>query len=346
MKAVVLYKQEEGCVDVRDMPQPAAGPQDALVEVEAAGICGSEIHMYHNQVSYRLSPPLILGHEFAGVIVEKGAAVQGFEVGDRVTVETAAHVCGTCRFCRAGEYNVCPERRSFGFTADGAFARYVCARQGILHHVPDGVSLAEAALTEPLCVAYNALVEKTRIRPGDIVAILGPGPIGLFCVQIARLLGAGTVIVSGTAQDLARLELARRLGADVTINGQEEDPVRAVMALSRGVGADVVVDAAGPPATLRQSLAMIRRSGQITKIGWGPEPVGFSLDPLIEKVVTLQGAFSHTWQTWERCLGLMGQGRLQTAPLISARWPISRWREAFEAIENKMAVKILLDPED
>ena len=346
MKAVVLYKQEEGCVDIRDVPRPTIGPDDALVEVETAGICGSDIHIYHNQVTYKLNPPLILGHEFAGVIVERGANVRGFDPGDRVTVETAASVCGTCRFCRAGEYNVCPQRRSFGFTADGAFTSYVAARQQILHHVPGNVPLAEAALTEPLCVAYNALAEKTRIRPGDLVAILGPGPIGLFCVQVACLLGAGTIVVSGTPRDTARLELARQLGADVVVNCQEADPVQAVLELSRGIGADVVVDAAGPSITLKQSLAMVRRNGQITKIGWGPEPVGFSLDPIIEKVITLQGSFSHTWQTWERCLALMSQGRLQTGPLISARMPISRWREAFEAIENQEAVKILLDPED
>ncbi len=346
MKAVVLYKQEAGCVDVRDMPRPTVGPDDVLVEVETAGICGSEIHIYHNEVTYKLNPPLILGHEFAGVIVEKGAAVRGFDLGDRVTVETHAYVCGRCRFCRAGDYHVCPERRSFGFTMNGAFTRYVCARQEILHHVPANVPLAEAALTEPLCVAYNALVEKTRIRPGDVVAILGPGPIGLFCVQVARLLGAGTIVVSGTGQDRSRLGLARELGADVVVNAEEADPVERVLDLSQGVGADVVIDAAGPSITLRQSLAMVRRNGQITKIGWGPEPVGFSLDPIIEKVITLQGSFSHTWQTWERCLALMSQGKLRTAPLISHRWPISRWQEAFAAIEDKTAVKILLDPED
>jgi len=241
---------------------------------------------------------------------------------------------------------MCPERRSFGFTEDGAFTNYVRARQQILHHVPDNVSLPEAALTEPLCVAYNALVEKTRIRPGDNVTILGPGPVGLFAVQVARLLGAGTILVSGTGADKGRLELARQLGADVVVNAQEEDPVARALALSKGVGSDVVIDAAGPSITLKQSLQMVRRNGQVTKIGWGPEPVGFSLDPIIEKVITLQGSFSHTWETWERVLSLMGQGKLTTAPLISARWPISRWREAFEAIETKSAVKILLDPED
>lgn len=346
MKAVVLYRQEAGCVDLRDMPRPTIGPDEVLVEVETCGICGSEIHIYHNEVSYRLSPPLILGHEFAGVIVEKGPQVQGFEVGDRITAETHAYVCGRCRFCRAGEYNVCPERRSFGFTANGAFARYVAVRQGILHHVPDGVPLAEAALTEPLCVAYNALVEKSHLRPGDLVAILGPGPIGLFCVQVARLLGAGTILVSGVGRDRERLELAQQLGADVIVNAEETDPVQRVLDLSGGVGADLVVDAAGPSATLKQSLATVRRNGQVTKIGWGPEPVGFSLDPIIEKVITLQGAFSHTWQTWERVLALMAQGRLRTAPLISARMPISRWREAFFAVESGKAVKVLLDPED
>ncbi|MDI7276346.1 MAG: zinc-binding dehydrogenase [Anaerolineae bacterium] len=346
MKAVVLYRQEAGCVDLREMPRPTIGPDQVLVQVECCGICGSEIHIYHNQVSYRLSPPLILGHEFAGVIVEKGAEVRGFDLGERVTAETHAYTCGRCRLCRSGEYNLCPERRSFGFTADGAFARYVAVRQQILHHVPEKVPLPEAALTEPLCVAYNALVEKSRLRPGDLVAILGPGPIGLFCVQVARLLGAGTVVVAGIGQDRERLELARQLGADVTVNAAEADPVECVLDLSRGAGADLVVDAAGPATTLRQSLAMVRRNGQVTKIGWGPEPVGFSLDPIIEKVITLQGAFSHTWPTWERVLGLMAQGRLRTAPLISARLPISRWREGFEAVERGTAVKVILDPEE
>ena len=345
MKAVVLYRQEEGCVDVREVPRPVIGAGDVLVQVETAGVCGSEIHIYRNEVSYKLNPPLILGHEFAGTIAEKGADVRGFDLGDRVTVETHAYTCGVCRYCRAGDLNICPERRSYGFTADGAFAPYVRARQQILHHVPANVPLPEAALTEPLCVAYNALVEKTRIRPGDLVAILGPGPIGLLCVQVARLAGAGTIVVSGAGGDGERLTLARQLGADVTVQAPE-DPVACVQDMTGGIGADVVVDAAGPSITLKQSLAMVRRNGQITKIGWGPSPVGFSLDPLIEKAINLQGSFSHTWATWERVLALMSQKRLSTAPLISARMGISHWREAFDSIENQTAIKILLDPEE
>ena len=344
MKAVVLYKQEEGCVDVRDVPEPTIGPNDVLVDIDCAGICGSDIHIYHNEVSYRLKPPLTLGHEFAGVIADKGADVQGFSVGDRVTVETAAYVCGRCQFCRAGDYNVCPERRSYGFTVNGAFTRYVSARQQILHHVPANVPLQEAALTEVMCVAYNALAIKTRVRPGDLVVVLGPGPIGLSCVQVARLLGAGTVVVTGLRHDRGRLKVAREIGADLIINSDEQDAVRIVQDLSHGIGADVVVEAAGPSAALKQALAIVSRHGQITKIGWGPEPVGFSLDPLIEKVVTLQGVFSHTWQTWERCLELMSQGRLRAAPLISGRMSIEGWREAFAAVEDRSAVKILLDP--
>lgn len=344
MKAVVLYDKADQSVEIRDVPVPTTGPEECLVEVKYCGICGSEPHMYHGQLTLLAHPPVILGHEWSGEIVEVGERVKGFAAGDRVTCETAAETCGVCALCRSGSYNVCPERRAFGFAVDGAFTKYVRAKYLRLHHLPDGLSYKAAAMTEPVCVAYNAVAEKSRISPGDVVVIIGPGPVGLFALQVAKLSGAGTVVVTGTQRDSARLKLATRLGADITVDVGEQNPAEVVRGLGDGLGAHLVIDAAGVPPAIQQSLEIVRQNGQVTKVGWSLQPVNLTLDEIVAKVVTYQGAFSHTWTTWETCLELMDQGRIDTESLISEVWPITRWKEAFHRLEALDAHKILLYP--
>jgi len=346
MKAVVLYDKTDGAVEIRDMPVPTPGPEECLVEVKYCGVCGSEPHMYHGQLTLLARPPVILGHEWSGEIVQVGERVTGFAVGDRVTCETAAETCGTCALCRSGAYNLCPERRAFGFAVNGAFTRYVGAKYQRLHHIPADVSYKAAAMTEPICVAYNAVVEKSRIRPGDTVVIIGPGPVGLFSLQIARLAGAGTVVVTGTSRDKARLELATRLGADITVDVGQQNPAEIIRGIGDGLGAHLVIDCAGVPPAIKQALEIVRPNGQATKIGWSLQPVNLTLDEIVAKAVTFQGAFSHTWTTWETCLELMRLGRIETEPLLSQVWPITRWREAFRSLEALEAHKILLYPVD
>ncbi len=346
MKAVVLYDKTDKSVEIRDVPVPTIGPEECLVKVKYCGICGSEPHLYHGQLTLLARPPVVLGHEWSGEIVKIGERVKGFAVGDRVTCETAAETCGTCAFCRSGSYNVCPERRAFGFAVDGAFTKYVRARYHRLHHIPEGVSLKAAAMTEPICVAYNAVAEKSRIKPGDVVVIIGPGPVGLFSLQVARLSGAGQVIVTGTRRDAARLELAARLGADITVDVSEQDPVEVVRGLGDRLGAHLVIDAAGVPPAIQQSLKVVRQNGQVTKVGWSLQPVNLTLDEIVAKAITYQGTFSHTWNTWETCLELMRLGKIETEPLLSEVWPITRWEEAFHKLETLEAHKILLYPVD
>jgi L-iditol 2-dehydrogenase len=346
MKAVVLYDKTDGAVEIRDVPVPAIGPEECLVAVKFCGICGSEPHMYHGQLTLLARPPVILGHEWSGQVVKVGERVLGFAPGDRVTCETAAETCGVCALCRSGSYNVCPERRAFGFAVDGAFTSYVKARYQRLHHLPEGVSYEAAAMTEPICVAYNAVAEKSHIHPGDTVVIVGPGPVGLFSLQVARLAGAGTLIVTGTRKDKERLALARRLGADITIDVSEQNPADVVRKVGDGLGAHLVVDCAGVPPAIKQSLEIVRQNGQVTKVGWSLQPVNLTLDEIVAKVITFQGAFSHTWNTWETVLGLLHQGRIETEPLVSEVWPITRWKEAFHKLEALEAHKILLYPVD
>ncbi len=346
MKAVVKYDNVAGATEVREVPVPAIGPDDVLVETAYIGICGSDPHMHHNKVSYKVNVPLILGHEFAGVIAEVGANVTGWKVGDRVASETHADYCGKCVMCRTNNYHVCRERKGYGFQIDGAFAKYVRVPSRILHMVPDNVSLKEAALTEPLCVAYSSLVKHSPLKPGDLVVIIGPGPIGLLCTKMASILGASDIVVVGTDGDDARMEIAKKLGATMTINSSQQDPVPLIMALRDGYGADLVVDAAGFSPTLKLSLDVVRPCGQINKIGWGPGPVGFSLDQLISKAVALQGTFSHNWDVWEKCLVLMGEGTVDLNAIVTHELPLNQWHKGFELMESKEGLKIVLTPID
>jgi len=343
VRALVKYGRQNGDVEVRDVPEPSkAGPDQVLIEVKAAGVCGSDIHMWREQQSWAVKLPLVLGHEFCGVVADVGSNVNGFQTGQRVACETAASVCGQCVYCLSGNYNLCPNRLGYGALADGAFTSYVMARPQILHHIPDNVPFEHAALTEPICVAYNALVEKTMMKPGDLVVIQGPGPIGIMALQIVRLRGAGTIVVLGTDADAHRLEVAAELGAHHTVNIQREDAAALVKSLGDGFGADLIVDCTGVSRALKQSMDLVRPNGRITKIGWGPQPLDFSLDPLVGKAVTLQGSFSHTYPTWERVLGLLSTGQVNLDPVIGGVYGLDEWEEAFSKMEEGHSVKSVL----
>lgn len=344
IKAVVKYGQSDGMVEIREVSVPKIGPTDVLLEVKAAGICGSDIEMWRHRYTYKVNTPVIQGHEFCGIIRKLGKKVNEFKEGERVVSETSAYVCGKCRFCKTGDYNLCPDRLGFGYGTNGAFTKYVRVRQEILHRIPTNISFEEAAITEPCCVAYNALVIRSRIRPGDTIVIIGPGPIGLFCLQMAKLCGAGQVFITGVETDVRRLEIAEELEVNTIINSDREDPVKKVIDLTDGYGADLVVDAAGSSHTLKQSLAMVRRLGQITKIGWGPNPIGFSLDTLITKSATLRGTYGHSWKSWDNVLNLMGKNKIKMKQMITNIFPIIEWEKAYKLVESCQAGKVLLKP--
>lgn len=344
MKAVVNYGGGAHQVEIRDVPVPdKLGAHDILIQVQAAGVCGSDLHMYHDTQGFAVKRPVTLGHEFSGVVAKVGSDVTLFKVGDRVVSETPASVCGTCIYCRTGSYNLCPERLGFGVLVDGAMAEYVKTREAIVHRIPDDVSFEQAALTEPCCVAYNAVAHHSHIRPGDDVVVFGPGPIGLLCVQIAKLFHPGRLTVVGTARDIKRLEVAKLFGADQVFVAGQDDVTEAILSYGDGFGPDLILDAVGVSQTLRQSIDIVRPAGQITKIGWGPAPVGFSLDPIIQKAVRLQGSFSHTYPMWEKVLLLMAKGELDPMPMAKT-YPIEAWQQAFEEMDSLAHAKSILLP--
>lgn len=342
MKALVKFGMNDGDVEVRDVPEPELLPGTVLVAARAVGVCGSDIHMWRNGQSWEVALPVILGHETAGVIAAVADDLTGWQVGDRVVCETAASICGTCALCRTGRYNLCPHRQGYGAIRDGAFGELLCAEPRVLHRIPENVTFEQAAMTEPFAVAYNALVERATVTPGDIVVIQGAGAIGALALQIARLRGAGTTIVLGTPVDEHRLAKLRELGADYTIDVTKEDPAELLKTLGDGFGADVVVDATGVSIALKQSLELVRPFGSIVKVGWGPQPLNFSLDPLVAKAATLYGSFSHTWTTWERVLSLFSTGALETEKVLGGVYELADWKRAFEDMESGRNIKSVM----
>src|SRR4029453_18463846 len=213
-------------------------------------------------------------------------------------------------------------------------------------HIPGALPFERAALTEPCCVGYNAVIEKSKVKPGDTVVVLGPGPIGLLRGEVARVAGAGTLIVAGMAQDASRLAAAKELGVTHAINLQEVDLKDFVHGVGDGLGANLVVDAAGASAALKTALDVVRPGGQITKVGWGPQPLGFSLDPLVQKAVTLQGSFSHTFRNWEKVVAMLAAGQINLGPIISRVAPLADWRDWFDGMKNGQYVKAVLQPQN
>lgn len=346
MKAVVKYENKPNATELREVPVPKIGAGDVLVEVAYVGVCGTDPHMHSGSVVFNFNCPFILGHEFAGTIIEVGEQVSHFGMGDRVTAETHADYCGQCTLCRTNNYHLCKQRKGFGFHLDGAFTKYVKVPARILHRVPDNVSLKAASLTEPFCVAYKSVICNSTVNPGDTVVVIGPGPIGLLCMKMAQMAGASRIVAVGTEGDDERLKLSESFGATITVNSSKQDPLETIMSLGDGFGADLIVDTAGASPTLKLSIDAVRPTGQITKIGWGPKPVNFSLDPLIAKSVTFKGHFSHTWDIWEKCLTLMSNGQVDLEQLVTHELPIDRWEEAFELVEKREANKVVLTPID
>ena len=337
--AVVNFSSVPHSVELREIARPEPGEEDVILAVEAVGVCGSDLHQWTASHSWTVNYPVVLGHEFGGRVAAIGARVRGWQEGDRAVSETAAVINADSPLSRRGLYNLDPTRKGFGYGVDGAMTRYVRVPARCLHRVPDGLSMLHAALTEPCCVAYNAVIQQARIAPGDRILVLGPGPIGILCAAMARMAGAQVALV-GLERDRVRLEVGRQYGCEVII-GDATEWARA----RDGLGADGVVDAAGASAALKVALDLVRPAGWISKVGWGPQPLGFSLDPLVAKAVTLQGSFSHNWPIWERVLALMSSGQLNVGPIIGGTWPLAGWHEAFERMHQGGIVKAVLTPQ-
>ncbi len=336
--AVVNFENKPHAVEIREVERPICGDDDVIIEVKAASVCGSDIHQWEGKQSWTVKYPVILGHEFGGVIVETGKNVTAWKEGDRVVSETAAYVDMYGPLSRQGLYNLDPSRKGFGALMDGAMTKYAKVAQRLLHRVPDSVEFQYAAMTEPCSVAYSATIDPGLLKLGDRIAVLGPGPIGILSAIMAKMGGAEVALV-GLERDKPRLEIAKKYGIEVVFNS----PVEWARSTD-GLGCDGIVDATGVSIALQGALEAIRPNGWISKVGWGPQPLNFSLDPLVQKNVRLQGSFSHNWPMWEKVLRMLDTKQLDLKPILGGVFPIDQWQSAFEKMHSGEYIKSVITP--
>ncbi len=342
MKALVKYAVGEGNVGILDVPDPICGEKQVKVEVAYCGVCGTDLHIVHD--TFRNYPPVILGHEFAGKVIEVGRDVTGVTAGTAVTVLGAtAVVCGKCQYCISGNFIFCTERRGMGHGVNGAFAKYVVVRPDQLYRIPEGLSLEEAALSEPFAVAIHAVTEITDIRIGDTVLISGPGPIGLLCLKLLVSAGIKT-IVAGVSGDDERLEAARRIGASATVDVGEHSLVEAVCGQTGGTGVDIALECAGHPNSVRECLEVLRPMGRYTQVAICGSDIQFPIDKIFYKQLIMKGSICYTANTWDRMMNIYAQGKLRLNDLVSASLPITDWQTGFNLCMERQVIKVLMYP--
>lgn len=340
MKAVIKVKEGHGNVELREVPEPAVKPNMVKIEIKYAGICGTDQHIYHG--TYSCNPPVILGHEFSGIVVETGSEVKDVKVGDRVTVLPSTGVtCGKCEHCRTGNYMFCSERRSLGSGIDGGFTKYVAVREDMVYKIPDHLSLEEAALTEPLACAVKAIEELTQIRVGDTVLLSGPGPIGLLCLSLLLVKGC-KVIVAGTSQDTSRLKIAAEMGAHVIVNVNEQDLMEVVSRETDGRGVDVSVECAGAGPSVANCLRAVKKRGKYIQVGIIGRDIQIAFDTILYKQLQVVASYAHAIETFDRVMRIWEQRQVNVKPVITHKLPLSRWEEAFRISDEKTGGKVLL----
>jgi L-iditol 2-dehydrogenase len=343
MKGLLLKKYME--LEVADLPKPEVGPRDVLVRVKACGICGSDVHGLDGSTGRRI-PPLVMGHEAAGVIVEAGRNVSGWKEGDRVTFDSTVS-CGYCNFCRRGDINLCDNRQVIGvscgdYRRHGAFAEYVAVPENILYRLPDSLSFDHAALIEAVSIAVHA-VNLTPHAMGDTAVVVGSGMIGQLTIQAAKVAGFGRVFAVDV--DDAKLTAARAIGADETFNSKNCDVAKEIAARTGGAGADAALEAVGATDPIKTAIASVRKGGTVTLIGNIAPKIELPLQSVVTRQIRLQGSCASSGE-YPACIELLSSGRIKVDSMISARTPLEEAASWFDRLykHEPNLMKVIVQP--
>lgn len=343
MKAL-LYT-EPYHLEYTDVPDPEVGPDDVLVRVKACAICGSDVHGFTGKTGRRI-PPLIMGHEAAGVVEAAGRNAAVFRPGDRVSFDSTVY-CNQCAACAAGLVNRCPNRRVLGvsipeFKRHGAMAEYVAVPWWIVFRIPDCLAFTHAAILEPVSIAAHA-ANRSAVQPGATVLVVGAGTIGLLAIQAAKLKGAGTVIACDVNE--FRLHRAESLGADATVNTAEADGLARIRHMTQGRGVDVSFEAVGLAETFRLAASALRPGGRLVAIGNVRSGIEINLQELVSRELTFTGSYASAGEL-RSCADLIATGRVRVGPLISDVLPLQEGPRAFERLlkAEEDLIKIVLEP--
>jgi len=343
MQALVLENPRD--LHMRDIPEPAVGPLDVLIKVKACGICGSDVHGYDGTTGRRI-PPLVMGHEAAGVVAKIGAEVDSFRVGDRVTFDSTIS-CDKCLYCSKGDVNLCDNRQVLGvscgdYRRDGAFAEYVSVPQHIVYALPDSFPLEKAALIEAVSIAVHA-ARITGIQPGDSAVVVGAGMIGLLAIQALRVYGCSKIIAVDLEE--SKLALARQLGADETLLATDPELSAKLKALTDGRGPDIAVEVVGVQKSIVTAIENVRRGGTVTLVGNLAPAVEIPLQTVVTRQLKLQGSCASAGE-YRECIRLMDCGAINVDPLMSAIAPLSEGAEWFNRLYAREPglMKVILQP--
>ncbi|ETA73286.1 zinc-binding dehydrogenase [Ligilactobacillus equi] len=347
MKAVVKSEAGYDNMSLKEIPVPEVTGDRVLLKVAYTGICGTDIHTFKGEYA-NARTPLVLGHEFSGMVVAVGDKVTKFKPGDRVTSETTFDTCGECIYCKNKEYNLCDNRKGIGTVANGSMANYVLSREESLHLLPEGVSFKLAAMSEPLASCVHAMYQKTPFTLHDTLLIIGPGPMGLLSLQIAKEIGAFT-IVSGVTKDEERLKIAKELGADIVVNTQKEDLEKIIMDATDGVGVTKVYDCSGAIPAVNQALKLIRKGGTLQQVGLFAKDMN-ELDErtIIQHEINYLGSRSQNPYDWPIAVHLEAKGAIDEDKMVTKVFDLDHWRDAFEAMMAGQELKVLIasNPDD
>jgi len=332
MQGVTKRSEEYGDVELAERPEPRARPGTVVLRTAAAGICGTDLHIYRNE--YAVTPPVVMGHEVCGHVEEVGEGVDQGLLGRRVVAETFFSTCGACPFCRNGRPNLCARRRSIGSHVDGAMAPRVEVPAVNLHVPPESASDAAASLAEPLACVTNSMYGAAQyIEAGDEVLVVGPGAIGQLAAQVARLQG-GHVTLRGAGSDDGRLAVAERLGFATSRVGDELEADRF----------DVVIECSGASAGYADALRFAGKGGHLAQMGLSGKDSTLPMDLVCLKELTITSGFASVPRSWTRAMRLMHSGELELETLVSDTVPLSGWREAFERSFDAAGIKYVIDP--
>jgi L-iditol 2-dehydrogenase len=342
MKALLLSEYRH--LEVADVPTPIPRADDVLIQVAACGICGSDVHGYDGSSGRRI-PPLVMGHEAAGIVAVLGAGVTGLSVGDRVTFDSTVF-CGTCPYCLRGEINLCDKRRVLGvscgdYRCAGAFAEYVAVPWHIVYRLPESLPFSEAAMLEAVSVALHA-VSLSNIVPGQTALVLGAGMIGLLTLQALRVAGCSSIYVADV--NASRLKLATRLGAN-TLLATGENLVSQIAALTNGRGVEVAVEAVGLDETVRSAIDCVGKGGRVTLVGNVSPEVTLPLQKVVTRQIRLQGSCASAGE-YSQAIDLVASGEIQVKPLITAVAPLEEGPQWFERLYSREPnlMKVILTP--
>lgn len=319
MKALVMNEYKKLSYEEVPTPQPKAG--EVLIRLQACAVCGSDVHGFDGSTGRR-RPPVIMGHEASGIIVECGEGVKDYKAGDRVTFDSTVY-CGKCPMCLEGKVNLCSDRQVLGVSCEdynraGCFAEYVCVPEYILYRMPDNVTFVQAAMIEPLSVAYHAAT-RTPIKAGDTVVVVGVGTIGLLTLQVVRSFGAKQIIAVDISDE--RLELARANGATDCVNSKDADALEQILAASNG-GVDVAIDATGIESTVNLCVKSVHLDGRVVLIGNLAPSINFSLQYVVTHQISLFGSCASAGE-YPACLDLIASGQVEVDSMISKLVPLA-----------------------